>query len=159
MRSMSSSGMSAKLYAPSLTALAGTPSIITSRWFASVPRTRNWVSEPRAPDWLTATPGKVRTTSESWLKPVARASSPVITVTDEPVLAASIGTRLGEMTTSSGRRVDWALAVPVSAARSALAARPTNVLPPLLAGEGRVGVHARVFDREDGASRLLPAHD
>ena len=97
--------MSAKLYSPSPTALAGTPSIITSRWFASAPRTRNCVSEPRAPDWLTCMPGKVRITSESCEKPLARASSPLIAVTDEPVFEASIGTRLGETTSSSGRTV------------------------------------------------------
>ena len=78
---------------------------MTSRWFASAPRTRNCVSEPREPDWLTAMPGNVRITSESCVKPLERVSSPVITVTDEPVLDASIGTRLGEMTSSSGRRV------------------------------------------------------
>ena len=82
------------------------------------------MSEPRAPDWFTATPGKVRITSESCEKPVARASSPLITVTDEPVFEASIGVRLGEMTSSSGRRVLWALAALVSAAISAPAARP-----------------------------------
>ena len=49
------------------------------------------MSEPRAPDWFTAMPGNVRITSESCEKPVARASSPLIAVTDEPVFEASIG--------------------------------------------------------------------
>ena len=61
------------------------------------------MSEPRAPDWLTAMPGKVRITSESCEKPLARASSPLIAVTDEPVFEASIGSRLGEMTMQLGQ--------------------------------------------------------
>ena len=50
-------------------------------------------------------PGNVRITSESCEKPVARTSSPVIAVTAEPLFEASIGTRLGETTSNSGRMV------------------------------------------------------
>jgi hypothetical protein len=100
-----------------------TPSIMTIRWLASVPRTRSCVSEPRAPNWLTWTPGKVRITSESWEKPLLRASSPLITVTDEPTLEASIGCKLGETTISSGSCVGCAWAR-FDAAISAPAARP-----------------------------------
>ena len=67
-------------------------------------------------------PGNVRITSESCEKPLWRICSPLIAVTDEPLFEASIGTRLGETTTSSGSTV-CALAMP-AAATSAPAARP-----------------------------------
>ena len=68
-------------------------------------------------------PGKVRITSESWEKPLARICSPVIALTDEPLFCASIGTRLGETTSSSGSGIACPWARP-DAAISAPAARP-----------------------------------
>ena len=91
MRSMSSTAKSAQLKSPSEMSFTGTSLTNTSVWLASAPRMRACVIAPRLPSWLMATPGTVRKASATVLKPLLRNSSPVITVTAEPTLLASVG--------------------------------------------------------------------
>ncbi len=101
--------------------LASMPSMSTSTWLASAPRTRTWVWEPMPPARLTVRPGM--SCSRSTAKTDCLASICSRSMTDTELPAATSGTGTRDAVTTSVSRISSARTMEVAAAAARNAER------------------------------------